>query len=58
MTLTLIPSLLHDSNNRMDFTRRQPVTYASTVDPSSLESAGSSAQRYVYSVYFPDTEGC
>ncbi|KAI9459855.1 hypothetical protein BJY52DRAFT_1364630 [Lactarius psammicola] len=28
-----------------------PVTYASTVDPSSLESAGSPARRYVYSWY-------
>ncbi|KAH9019811.1 hypothetical protein EDB85DRAFT_2153461 [Lactarius pseudohatsudake] len=53
-----ILSLFYTLNNRMDFTHRPPVTYASTVDPPSLESAGSPAQRRVYSVHFPDTEEC
>ncbi|KAH8993160.1 hypothetical protein EDB92DRAFT_1944757 [Lactarius akahatsu] len=53
-----ILSLFYTLNNRMDFTHRPPVTYASTVDPPSLESAGSPTQRRVYSVHFPDTEEC
>ncbi|KAH9176218.1 hypothetical protein EDB89DRAFT_1942382 [Lactarius sanguifluus] len=53
-----ILSLFYTLNNRMDFTHRPPMTYASTVDPPSLESVGAPAQRCLYSVHFRDTEEC
>ncbi|KAF8272720.1 hypothetical protein EI94DRAFT_210962 [Lactarius quietus] len=51
-----IQSLFYTLNNRMDFTRRPPVT--STLDPSTLDSARSPSQRRVFSVYFPEVGEC